>query len=112
MTKLQLQNEILKQFKRRLRIAYGGKWTDLYTLDVKKYAKDVTTELLQLTFKTEFHSVTIRYDACLNINVKCEGTGTLSCILRIFIDVAEECERYIYWLLSHNVVNNITFRGE
>ena len=108
MTKTQIQNTIIKEFKRRLRQAYG-KWTDMYELSVKKYAS--CCDVVELTFKTDFHSISINFDACLNINVRCEGAGTIACILRCFIDVAEDCEKYIHWLLSKDRLHRITFEG-
>lgn len=109
MTKLQLQNEILKEFKRRLRREYG-KWTDMYKLEVKKFDRFNAGDLLKLKFESEFHSVTIIFDNCLNITIKCEGTGMISQVLRCFMDVADDCETWIRWLFSHDAIHAITWR--
>lgn len=108
MTKKQLQSTIEKEFKKRLRREYG-RWTDLWTLSVKKFDKFNAGDLMKLTFHSDFTEITIIYDCCLNISVLVTGCAELSACLRVFMDVADECERYVHWILSKDKVHEITF---
>lgn len=108
MTRLQLQNEILKQFKRRLRRTYG-RWTDLWALSVKKYGAE-GGNLMTLNFDDEFTHIAIIFDNCLNTSILVTGSAELTFCLRPFLDVADECANYVHWLLSKDRIHEITFR--
>ena len=105
MTKLQLQKELLKQFKRRFRRVYG-KLTDMYTLTYKFYGDG--GDLVSLSFQSTFTRVTIIFDNCLNVSILVTGCAQLGCITRLFLDVADECVSHIHWVLSTNEVHRIT----
>lgn len=109
MTKLELQNEILKEFKKRLRREYG-RWTDLWTLSVKKFDKFNAGDLMKLSFESGFTTVTIIFDCCLNVSVLVTGCAELSQCLRVFMDVADECVHFIEWRLSSAKIHEITFK--
>lgn len=110
MTKLELQNEILKQFKKRLRREYG-KWTDMYEFTCKKFAEFNAGDLMKLSFATDFTVITIIFDCCLNVSISVNGCSMNARVARVFMDVADECVNYVEWLLSKDRIHRITFEG-
>ena len=110
MTKLQLQNEILKQFKKRLSRSYG-KWTDMYVLSCKKFDEFNAGDLMKLSFADDFSVITIIFDCCLNVSISVNGCSKNSRVLRCFMDVADECVSYVHWSLSSDRLHKITFEG-
>lgn len=107
MTRTQIQNEILKQFKRRLRRSYG-RWTDLWTLSVKKYGVE-GGNLITLNFDGEFTHIAIIFDNCLNTSILVTGCAELTFCLRPFLDVADECRDWIYFEIGKAKLHSITF---
>lgn len=110
MTRKQIQNEILKQFKRRLRREYG-RWQDLWTLETIQHGVQ-GQNLITLNFDTEFTHISIIFDNCLNVSVLVTGSAELACCLRPFLDVADECVNYIHWQISYTKLHAITYGYE
>ena len=108
MTRKQLQSEIVKQFKRRLRVTYG-RWQDLWELHITLNATD-DVDLMKLSFISEFTTITIIFDNFLNASISVSGTE-LVCCLRPFMDVAEDIDHYIHWLLSKDKLYQIVYGG-
>lgn len=109
MTRLQMQKEIVKQFRRRFRRDFGSV-KDLYDVSYKFYA--CGGDLVSITYKSDLSGFTVYFDDCLNISLNTLGCSMLTITLELAIKIANEVDHYIHWLLSKDKVHSITFNHE
>lgn len=106
MTRLQMQKEIVKQFRRRFRQEYGN-YKLIYEFKSKFYS--CGGDLVSITLESDMIGFTITFDDCLNIYLSTIGCAMLVHTLDLAIRIARDVEHYIHWLLSKDKVHEITF---
>ena len=106
MTRLQIQKEIVKQFRRRFRQEFGSV-KNLYEVSYKFYA--CGGDLVSITYESDLSGFTIYFDDCLNISLSTLGCSMLTITLEIAIKIAKDVDYHIHWLLSKDRLHSITF---
>lgn len=106
MTRKEIQKEIAKQFKRRLRRTYGN-WRTLWDLDVVTYDSRCAVDLMSLVFRSDFTVIEIIFDNCLNTSIRISGEPESTFCLRPFLDVCDEIRHYIAYLFADATMHSV-----
>ena len=109
MTRLEMQKEIVKQFRRRFRREFGNV-KGLYDVSYKFYA--CGGDLVSITYESDCSGFTVYFDDCLNISLSTLGCAMLGITLELAIKIANDVDNYIHWLLSKDKIHSITFNHE